>query len=444
MPRNPIFARPLLLARLINYLSSHGPAHTKEACEFLQISQSTFSRLIAQEPAILRIGRGPNTQYACHRTGGWGRSPIPLFTINAAGTAAQVAVIHPLAPQGLYLETQTKVLTTKVYPNLPYFLDDLRPSGFLGRLVPQLYPQLGLPPDIMLWSDDHCLTYLARYGWDQVGNYLVGEPSYEEYVKNPISGLDIIKDADRETQYPKLAELVLSQGIPGSSAGGEQPKFFSIRKTRKGVISFIVKFSPPTSDVIGQRIADLLICEHIAHQILRQHKIPAPESFLVRGGKRLFLEVSRFDRTPGGGRRGVISLRALDLEFVGQLRSWSDTAESLWQQKKITQKIYHTILWLEVFGKLIGNTDRHHGNISFFCDGEVVGELAPVYDMLPMMYAPQQNQLVDRLFTPSPPKPSELNVWKAARDAARAFWAAVQKEKAISMAFRKLTLAVKP
>jgi hypothetical protein len=149
--------------------------------------------------------------------------------------------------------------------------------------------------------------------------------------------------------------------------------------------------------------------------------------------------MERFDRNTKGGRIGLVSLRALDLEFVGQLRSWTETAESLWKQKIIDHSTYQRIVWLEVFGKLIGNTDRHHGNISFFCEGEKVTNLAPVYDMLPMMYAPQQNQLVERPFNPAPPKSAEISVWNSALAAAKDFWKQVQKHPRISKGFTQQT-----
>lgn len=254
-----------------------------------------------------------------------------------------------------------------------------------------------------------------------------------------MSRLDVTTEKNRKKQYPHNATLVLSSGIPGSSAAGEQPKFLSIVETKKGHRHVLVKFSPPVIDTISQRIADLLVCEHLAHEVLKQHKHQAPASSLLWSQDRLFLESERFDRNTQGGRLGIISLRALDLEFVGQLRTWTETAEALWRQKIIDQMTYQNIVWLEVFGKLIGNTDRHHGNISFFCDGEKITGLAPVYDMLPMMYAPQQNQLIERPFDPAPPKVSELSAWNTALAAARDFWVYVQKSSQVSKEFKSLT-----
>lgn len=144
-------------------------------------------------------------------------------------------------------------------------------------------------------------------------------------------------------------------------------------------------------------------------------------------------------RAPACGRKGLITLHALDLEFVGRLHSWTDTAERLFSLKKIDAGILEGIRWLETFGRLIGNTDRHHGNISLFIEGEKPAGLAPVYDMLPMIYAPQQNQLVERPFHPSPPRPSEGPVWASAMTAASDFWGEVRSHPKISDEFKTLT-----
>lgn len=437
MPRAPVLNQKVLFEQLLKHLVQSGPLKAKNLCEILKISQATFSRLITQG-SLLRIGRGPQTLYACHRQGGWGNPEVPIFLIDEQGRLAQVATLHPISPQGFYLESHTETLSTRVYEHLPYFFEDLRPSGFLGRLVPPLYPNLGFPNDITIWSDDHCLVYLARCGWDLIGNFIIGEKSYDDYLINLKERLNVVDESCREEHYPHMAELVLSHGIPGSSAAGEQPKFLSICKTKAGLLPVFVKFSPPVVDAISRRVADLLICEHIAHEVLRKYGRMAPRSCLIRGGNRLFLEMERFDRNRSGGRLGITSLRALDLEFVGQLSSWSETAKALLQKKIIDQATYQTVIWLEVFGKLIGNSDRHHGNLSFFCSGEKIIGLTPVYDMLPMMYAPQQNQLVIRPFDPASPKFYEIPVWNDALSAACDFWSHVQSHPQISEVFKEL------
>lgn len=448
MPKARALDQKAVLKKLLEHLSQSGPLKAKDLCDFLDISQPAFSRLVGQgQDSIIRIGHGRQTVYALRRLGAWSKTQwggLPVVVIGERGEQTVVATLHPVSPQGFYLESHTEMFSSRIYERLPYFFEDLRPSGFLGRLVPRLYPDLGFPEDISLWTDDHCLLYLARCGWDLIGNFIIGEESNDLYLKNRLKQSDMVTEADREDVYPRMAEQVLSSGIPGSSAAGEQPKFLAMRGAKEGGIPVLVKFSPPVVDAISRRVADLLICESIAHEVLREQGRASSHSCLIRGGGRLFLEMERFDRNVSGGRRGVLSLRTLDLEFVGQLRSWEETAESLFRQQRIDQTTYRDIVWLEVFGRLIGNSDRHHGNISFFCRGEQITGLAPVYDMLPMMYAPQQNQLVTRTFDPAPPKFFEvgqiaLPVWNDALAAACSFWSQVQHHAEISGEFKALT-----
>lgn len=440
MPKSAVVDQDRLLKEVCGQLAATGPAPAKKLCDLLTISQPTMSRLMKRaESSILRIGRGPQTLYACPKIGRWGKPHIPIYIVDESGKLSQVATLHPLSPRGFYIQSSHDFLTTRAYEDLPYFFEDARPSGFLGRLIPKHYPDLGFPEDITRWSDEDFLVYLTRCGWDLIGHFILGEKSCDDYLASRVSQVDVVEESQRKTHYPRVAELVLSQGYPGSSAAGEHPKFLAIRKTQKGPLPVMVKFSPPIEDAISRRVADLLICEHVAHEVLKKHGKVAPRSSLLSGKGRLFLEIERFDRNQSAGRIGVLSLRALDLEFVGQLRSWSETAETLCAKKIIDPETYETIVWLEVFGKLIGNTDRHHGNISFFSRGEKVMGLTPVYDMLPMMYAPQQNQLMIRSFDPPPPKSREIIIWNSALSAAQDFWDRVQKHARISREFKKLT-----
>ncbi|OGQ47712.1 MAG: hypothetical protein A3H42_06485 [Deltaproteobacteria bacterium RIFCSPLOWO2_02_FULL_46_8] len=439
MPKAQFLNRQVLFEKLLKHLSQSGPLKAKELCEFLNISQPSFSRLIEGNQSILRIGEGRQTLYALHRHGAWGKMEIPVVIIGERGQQTDVATLHPLYPKGVYLESHTEMFASRIYEGLPYFFEDLRPSGFLGRLIPRLHPDLGLPEDISLWTDDHCLLYLTRCGWDLIGNFIIGEKSYEISLINRIKRLGVVAETDREKHYPRIAELVLSKGIPGSSAAGEQPKFLSTLDTKKGLLPVIVKFSPPTLDTISHRVADLLTCEHLVHEVLRKYGQTSPRSCLIKSEGRLFLEMERFDRNVFEGRRGIISLCALALGFGCLSSSWSETAESLARQKKLDQITYQSIVWLETFGRLTGNTDMHPGNISFFCHGEKITGLAPTYDMLPMMYAPQQNQLVDRIFDPVAPKFFERPVWNDALAAARHFWSEVQHHSQISDEFKTLT-----
>ncbi len=83
------------------------------------------------------------------------------------------------------------------------------------------------------------------------------------------------------------------------------------------------------------------------------------------GGQR-FLETPRFDRVGGMGRIGVFSLRALDAEFIGNATaSWPVLVNNLVTEGHVHPEAASDTARLWTFGMLIGNTDMHHGNLSF-------------------------------------------------------------------------------
>ena len=224
--------------------------------------------------------------------------------------------------------------------------------------------------------------------------------------------------------------------LPGSSAGGEQPKFCTVREDGQPVI---VKFSPAGGSAPERRWADLLVCEHLALETLNEAGVPAAKTRIISGGGRTLLEVERFDRTPRG-RIGMVSLLAFDSEYIGHIDNWAATAERMSTRGLMRPSDADRLRLLEAYGQLIGNTDRHYGNISLVIDPSGSWALAPAYDTLPMIYAPVAGELVSREdFDPGKlaPTADTLRVWDAARKLAIAFWRSVAAEKRISSAFRR-------
>lgn len=417
------------------YLAGRGSASGPEAARALGISQPSFSRLVkTMRPNLLITGRARAVRYAAYRDiPGIGRT-VPIYAIDTTRQATQIGTLHALRSNGFFFEASTDDFDSAFFEDLPYFLHDLRPSGFLGRMIPRRHPDLGLPENIQHWTSNQCLSYLAKYGWNLPGNLIIGEEAFRLYVKNSAIPEAPISLQDRATIYPQLADNVLSSGDPGSSAAGEQPKFIATKGRER--IEVIVKFSPSLTNPVSRRVGDLLIAEHIAHQTLAAHDHNSVTSEIIETSDRVFLEMERFDRTPQGGRHGVISLFPLDAQFVGSLQSWSATARSLLVQEHIADDVYDEIFWREAFGHLIANTDMHSGNLAFFTRGRRLLDVAPTYDMLPMLYAPQQSTIVQRNFIPLTPSPEHGSIWTSVVDAALEFWTAVASDQRISTDFR--------
>ena len=205
----------------------------------------------------------------------------------------------------------------------------------------------------------------------------------------------------------------------------------------------LVKFSPADDSALAQRWRDLLICEALALHTLAEAGISAAHTELIEAEGRVFLESRRFDRTPQG-RVGMVSLEVYDRQYIGQGTNWVDTARRSDQAgpERLSAADVSTLTLLDAFGALIANTDRHHGNISLLLH-EHRWQLAPAYDMLPMLYAPVAGELVPRDFAAQAPRPGvhTLAVWPRARELALRFWQAAAADERISAGFRAIACA---
>jgi hypothetical protein len=266
---------------------------------------------------------------------------------------------------------------------LPWFLTPLRPQGFLGRRLARVRPDF--PPDPDEWTLEQVLYMAVQHVREPVGALSMGQPQGRlvEEVSNAL--------AIRLHQYDERSAAV-GQSLPtGSSAGGEQPKFTAELADPQQWQHLVVKFSPPNGTPFGQRWGDLLLLEALALKVLENHHVAAAKASVLRSEQRTYLESARFDRIGMYGKRHVVAISALHEEFTpGPLVNWVQTAEGLHAKKRITEDELRTIATLHAFGHFIGNTDMHFGNLSFFVDDVIKPKirLAPVYDMLPMMWKP--------------------------------------------------------
>jgi serine/threonine protein kinase HipA of HipAB toxin-antitoxin module len=93
------------------------------------------------------------------------------------------------------------------------------------------------------------------------------------------------------------------------------------------------------------------------------------------------------------------------------------------------------------FGGLIANTDRHFGNLAFFDTYDGRFQLAPLYDMLPMLFAPEHNQITARSFVPPEPVSDTLAAWAPARALAERYWRQLAADARLSDDFRGISTA---
>jgi hypothetical protein len=424
----------LLIRRL-----RQGPAPGPELCRALEISQPTLSRAIRPLEArgeVVRFGSTRGARYGFAReVTGLRSSRWPIYRIDASGAPHLLGRLIAIAPDHYHVRdgpTRMAVLSD----GLPYFLQDARPEGFLGRAIPAAHPDLVLPPRVQDWSDDHVLTFLTRRGSDHVGDLILGTEALDLHLAGTRAAPSV-DERERETRYPQLADHAMRGSPAGSSAHGEHPKFAVRLSAPQGRITHsLVKFSPPRDTAAGARWADLLIAESLASEVLAAQGIATAQAHIVEAGARVFLESERFDRIGADGRRGVVTLHAVDADRYGQLDRWAAAGARLLRDQLLSVTDATQLALLDAFAELIGNTDRHFGNISLFDDQTAPFTLAPVYDMLPMLFAPVEGQIVERTFAPGGARAETLEVWPRARELAAQYWGQLASDDRISRDFR--------
>ncbi|WP_411884617.1 type II toxin-antitoxin system HipA family toxin YjjJ [Polaromonas sp. YR568] len=411
--------------------SQGGVATSAELQVQLGLSQPTVSRALAPLVAsgeVRILGAARSRRYLLPRpVEGVGRE-VPIMRVDTAGVVTPLGRMLPL-PGGRFWVDEVDGLS-KLHDDLPWFLNDMRPQGFMGRTFAAAHPELQLAADPRRWSADDALKAMAVYGDDLPGNLIVGEQAFERYhgLAQRASRVDSWRD------YPALAEAAMQGSLPGSSAGGEQPKFCTISGERH----VLVKFSPAGDSPASQRSRDLLVCEHLALQALGQAGHPAAATQIFLAGGRIFLESERFDRT-ARGRVGMVSLEVYDSEYVGKVDNWAATANRMAESRLLTPADAAQLRFLEAFGLLIANTDRHYGNISLLLKDDD-WFLSPTYDMLPMLYAPINGEVVEQDFARRPLQPTTatLGEWAQAKDLAMAFWGIAAAHALISEGFKAI------
>ncbi|MES2923039.1 MAG: type II toxin-antitoxin system HipA family toxin YjjJ [Verrucomicrobiota bacterium] len=444
-------ARPSQITRenLAPLIRARGPVSATELAALLRVNRTTIARTLPDlGDELVTLGATRSTRYLLRREIRNIGNRWPLYRVDTDGRAgewAELGALHhrlwrvnwagiPPEWAGLFMAENG------LWNGFPFFLSDARPQGFLGRAIAsRISRTLQLPEDPRSWSDEDVLVYHQAVGEDLPGNLVVGDDCLRRALARSadLPGGNGISDADRESFYPEQA-LEIARSLPGSSAGGEQPKFLTtLRDEAGGFQPVLVKFSAPMDQATGRRWADLLLCEFHAHQILAEAGLANHGARLLDAGGRRFLEIPRFDRIGPGGRRGVVSLEAMASSLIGALsRNWLEATAEFHRRGLIDSGSLASIQRLQAFGELIGNTDMHFGNLAFFLDDTLPFRVTPAYDMLPMLWAPgSQGELIERQFAPAPPLPAMTEPWREAAGWAEDFWNRVAGDPRLSPEF---------
>lgn len=432
-----------LLGRL-----GRGTASAKELAELSGLSQPTLSRrLMALRSQVLPLGEARARRYGLLADIRELGSEIPIYRVSQAGEATRLGSLHSLAAGEFWFESALgDRQAARLYPDLPWWIHDLRPQGFLGRLFPQRYPELQLPSDVRQWNAATTLYALCMRGEDLQGDLLLGEIAYRRWWEarhDPDGARPSVEEGQRPAVYPQLAYQTMQGQPAGSSAAGEQAKFLVRLRGDASYRDVLVKFSPPISESVGLRWADLLLAEHLALTTLREAGIAAADSEWLECGGRAFLQVERFDRLGPHGRRSLVSLEAVDAEFLGLGGAWPAIARALVAGRRLAAEDGARLDRIAAFGHLIANTDMHNGNLGLHHDdparpgcGQFV--LAPVYDMLPMLYVPRAGEVLSHRFVPPAPSSGLEPAYREMLPLALVFWRRLANDARVSGGFRAI------
>ena len=419
-------------------------------CRLLKdINRSTLMRLLDQfGPEVIRRGGSRRTRYALRRSLRGRSESLPLYRIDASGTGHVVGALDLTYPDGsalVFNEPFAWPLDREAemrdgwFEGLPYPLLDMRPQGLLGRNFAHLYGQpLEVSENLNDWTDDDVAYVLATLGHDQSGDLILGERAFQRHLDARHNWESrVIATSQIAAAYPDQAELALAQGVAGSSVAGEFPKFTAMRELDGEPVSVIVKFSGADDSAAVRRWADLLVCEHLALETLSAElRIATARSTVHRYAGRTFLEVVRFDRCGPHGRLPVCALSSLNGALLGKAgASWPALAVALQQNGWLPAEAVGQVALIWWFGRLIANTDMHEGNLSFHPGLS----LAPVYDMLPMRYAPLRGgEVPPQPYEPALPLPTDALEWHRAAMAAIAYWTRCAGDARISNSFQAI------
>ena len=331
---------------------------------------------------VHRMGAARNTRYALKKDFSGLPAQHQLIWNGAESSSMPMLWGQITYLYGNWLHVRSAQREWLVQSKLPWFLLPLRPQGFLGRALARANPSLPSDPD--QWSLAQILGSAIAQVRDPSGAFSFVHT--DAGIWNAASTTENIG-----AYYDRLAEQI-GAGLPvGSSAAGEQPKFL-VHNSKVG--ECIVKFTPPRGTPFGERWHALLSLEELALDTLQTHGVASARGELIQTAKRSYLQSERFDRGVQGTQH-VVAIAAIHDEFVGGAwQNWLHTSEALAKKGLITQQELQTIARIFAFGHYIGNTDMHSGNLSFFVDGVITPKirLAPVYDMLPMMWRPDIHQ----------------------------------------------------
>jgi HipA-like C-terminal domain len=434
-----------LAVELINLLERDGEQTAVDAAMRLRVTGSTITRAVkALGAEVITLGRGQHTRYARPLYAYSDRAQWPLFWVSATGELSEFAVASQVQPGAIHVYGSG--LNVRSGVDLSWALTPLNLRGFLGRAQRQQLGAVATNWDAKTeqWSVAQRVFSAQSATLDHAGAIIFGEDALRMWQQ--ASSASAVPDdiATLAAHYDSLADGANEGRVAGSSADGEQPKFSTrVTDANDNIRHVLVKFSPPRGTPFGERWNDLLRAEAHAATTLANAGFDVPHTRIVSSKKRMYLESARIDRTGARGRRHLLPLLSVHGAFIaGAQQHWPDTVRRLIAQKRLPISALETTQTLFAFGQLIGNTDMHFGNLGVIAKtpqqlarGQF--DLAPVYDMLPMRFAPNAHDDFGYTdFTPTLSAALSEIALSNAKALASTFWDRCAQDRDVSEGWR--------
>lgn len=224
-------------------------------------------------------------------------------------------------------------------------------------------------------SDLDELTYLLESSSNRVGALDLQHSASEYVPREHATDLTATYDAALSLDAgQELSDDMRAALESGTGIGGARPKaYLRLPDGREVVAKFAMSDDP----------YPVVQAEGVAIELARKAGITVPDSWVERVSGREVLLAERFDRTPPGGRRMVVSALTFTGESEGTARyvTYGDIRDTLLREGvsgNVSADLYARI----AFNIAIGNTDDHARNHAAFWDGRTL-ELTPAYDLSP-------------------------------------------------------------
>ena len=220
------------------------------------------------------------------------------------------------------------------------------------------------------------LTFLLESGSDRIGalDFQAAPDHYVARDTRQATLRELVTAAEHLDRHEPLTRALDEALFHGTSIGGARPKALLDDGTRK----LIAKFSSSSDHY------PVVKAEFVAMELARRAGLDvAPVEYVNVLGRDVLL-VERFDRTPAGGRRAIVSaLTVLGLnELAGRYASYADLATAIRHHFTSADATLHELFARITFNILVGNNDDHARNHAAFWDGAML-TLTPAYDVCP-------------------------------------------------------------